>query len=189
MPKLRDLYSRYRTSSGLCLLFVSFSVVVLIGGAFLSCLSNCVLQEISQADEIAIYSEVVRRIFTVDDTFGGAFQPRTLYIVRIIDDAAGDSSLAEHVHSAISQSLTDLPTQIVWVDTFEEVELDAQTGEVVDHGAIIRLGQIDLQPNGTVHVQGSIHVANLAAGGRTYVLTRIAGKWIITGTTGMQWMS
>jgi hypothetical protein len=60
---------------------------------------------------------------------------------------------------------------------------------VKDGGAIITLGNIDLQKNGSIQLAGSIYIANLAAGGITYVLEKKNGVWEITGTTQVRWIS
>ena len=56
-------------------------------------------------------------------------------------------------------------------------------------GVIIRVGNIEEGEAGAVEVAGSIYIANLAAGGSTYVLQNQDGTWRITGTTGLRWIS
>lgn len=56
-------------------------------------------------------------------------------------------------------------------------------------GAIITLGTIYPREDGSVQVGGSIYIANLAAGGTTYILEKTDGKWEITGRTGVSWIS
>lgn len=56
-------------------------------------------------------------------------------------------------------------------------------------GAIITLGNIHPQEDGSAQAAGSIYVANLGAGGTTYVLEKTDGVWEITGRTGVSWMS
>jgi hypothetical protein len=150
------------------------------------------------ADETAeIYAAIIRQIYTEDDTFGGTLQAPTLYLVRTTDDAVGAPDveqsepvvLSEEVQADISAQLADLPAELIWVDTFEDVELDPETGEAADSGAIIQLGNIHHQDDGSAQVSGSIYVANLAAGGRTYSLEKSDGEWAVTGDTGMGWIS
>ncbi len=150
-----------------------------------------------QSDEVAIYQAVFRRLATSDDTFGGTLEKRTIYIIRATNDAAGDPSLqksnsivlSKYVQDGLSTALADLPSKIVWVDSFDQVKIDQDTRSVVDHGVIITLGNITFQNNAKALVPGSIYIASLAAGGRTYILEKQAGVWTITGTTGYAWMS
>ena len=153
----------------------------------------------SQAtDDAQIFAAATRQIYMVDDTFGGNFQAPTLYIIRTLDDTVGDPEtvqmeetrvLAEEITAVISSHLSDLPTNIIWVDSFADVPLDAQEGHVEGGGAAITLGNIHLQDDGSIHIPASIYVANLGAGGQTYILEQVDGQWTITGTTGVQWMS
>jgi hypothetical protein len=152
---------------------------------------------LSDASRVEIYAAVVRRIYTQDDTFGGTLQPPTLYLVRTTDDSVGDPDagrseperLPEAVQSGVSQALADMPTRIVWVDERDQVPLNPNTNAVIDGGAIITLGNVHPQDDGSAHVAGSIYVAMLAAGGRTYVVEQVDGAWEVTGTTGVIWMS
>ncbi len=173
-------------------------LALLCGGWVLAaCGTKEPLKRIEPSDTVGIYSAVIRQIYVADDTFGGTLQPPTLYIIRYTDDKAGSPMgesgesvlLAESAQSEVTTALQDLPTEIVWVDAFEDVALDATTGSVVNGGAIITLGNIYPQEDGSVQVSGSIYVASLGAGGQTYVLTQIDGVWEITGTTGGRWIS
>lgn len=145
----------------------------------------------------AIYATVIRQIYTEDDTFGGTLQPPRLYVVGTTDDSAGDpeteeedaTAIASDVRDRVTSQLADLPTEIIWVETRDEVTLDPDSGAVVDEGAIIVLGNIHPEEAAVVHVPASIYVAGLAAGGQTYVVEEVEGMWTITGTTGVQWIS
>jgi hypothetical protein len=151
----------------------------------------------TEEESAAIYAAVVRQVYTIDDTFGGTLQPPTLYILGTTDDRGGDPDSQEGsaaeipgtVRESITALLADLPTEVIWVETRDEAPLEADTGAVVDGGALITLGNIAPQSDGSVHVPASIYVANLAAGGQTYVLEEVDGVWTITGTTGAAWIS
>jgi len=169
----------------------------LIGCMVTACGTKTSVTAIEQSDEVAIYAAVVRQIYVEDDTFGGTLQPPNLYIIRYTNDKAGDPMgksgesllLSESVQSEVRTALQDLPAEIIWVDTRENVELDSNNGRVVGGGAIIGLGNIYLQEDGSAQVSGSIYVANLAAGGQTYNLAKTDGRWEIIGTTGIMWIS
>jgi len=152
----------------------------------------------AQSDEAAIYAAIIRQLATEDDTFGGNLNPSTLYIIRNTDDSAGNpveghksdtSMIPETLQSEISTMLTDLSAEIIWIDTFEDAEFEESGFEVKRGGAIITLGNIYAQEDGSVQVAGSIYIANLAAGGSTYILEKVDGAWKIAGRVGPVWMS
>jgi hypothetical protein len=153
--------------------------------------------EPTEDDTAAIYAAVIHQIYTEDDTFGGTLQPPTLYILGTTDDRAGEpgsgdanaAPLSIAVRERVTALLADLPAEIVWVETQDEVPLEPDTGAVVDGGALMTLGNVAPQRGGSVHVPTSIYVASLAAGGQTYVLEELDGVWTVTGNTGVQWIS
>jgi hypothetical protein len=77
---------------------------------------------------------------------------------------------------------------VVWIKDASEVPMDPTTGALADGGIIMTLGNIHLQRDGTVQVSGGICVAQLAAGGQTYVLGQKNGDWEVAGNTGVVWM-
>jgi hypothetical protein len=148
--------------------------------------------------EAAIYTSVIRQLATIDDTFGGDLNPETLYVIKNTDDSAGNPvegqqsetrMITEDMQSDISSMLNDLPIEIVWIDRFEDAEFEETGFEVKRGGAIITLGNIYPKEDGSVQVAGSIYIANLAAGGTTYILEKSSGSWEITGHSGPIWMS
>jgi hypothetical protein len=54
---------------------------------------------------------------------------------------------------------------------------------------IISLGNINYETNDKVFLSASIYVVSLAAGGKTYVMEKKDKVWVITGTTGVEWIS
>ena len=149
-------------------------------------------------DETAIYAVVIRQLATVDDTFGGNLNPDTLYVIKNTDDRAGNPVegqqsdthiITETMQGEISSMLTDLSIEIIWIDRFEDAVFEESGFEVKRGGAIIRLGNIYLKEGSSVQVAGSIYIANLAAGGTTYILEKVDGFWEITGRAGPTWMS
>src|SRR5690606_35124482 len=154
----------------------------------------------SATDEAAIYATVIRQLVTVDDTFGGTLDPSHIYILRETNEQAGDPASAtgeSHLLDAalqdeISVRLASIPAEITWVDSREEVPINSETGAVEDNGVIVTLGDVhwqEEQEEDVVYVPGSIYIGSLAAGGQTYVLERVGGTWLITGNTGVQWIS
>jgi hypothetical protein len=151
----------------------------------------------ASADEVAVYSAVIRRIYTQDDTFGGTLNPPTVYLVSTTDDGVGDPDIEQAEPQAISQTvqagiveaLADLPAEFIWIEDAAAVPVEADTGAVAGDGVIVSLGNIHQQDDGSALVSGSIFIAMLAAGGQTYIVEQVDGAWQITGTTGVQWMS
>ncbi|MFA5055556.1 MAG: hypothetical protein WC562_05215 [Dehalococcoidia bacterium] len=176
--------------------FRSISVTLLIislitfGCVSTACGNNVPSITIEQGDEVDIYSAVIRQIHT-NTTFNGTYQPPTLYIIRYKDDRAGDPTIkssepiliSENVQSEIIIALQDLPTDIIWVNNFSEVEKDSY-GTVLDGGAIVTLGNIHPQTDDSVQVPGSHYMAGDGGRWETYVLELIEGEWELTGTTG-----
>ncbi len=90
---------------------------------------------------------------------------------------------------AITASLDDLPAEFVWVGSFNEVPIDSNTGAVEGNGAIITLGNVHSQEDGSALVSASIYFANVGAVGLTYIVERIDGAWQVVGDTGVRWMA
>jgi hypothetical protein len=146
-------------------------------------------------DPAEIYALVVRQLYTVDHTFGQPPLFPVVYLLRQTDDSVGSPGLPSNSQTIfpgdqqrITSLLADLPARFVWLDSADEAPKDAM-GSVADRGAIITLGNISQQPDGSLHAPASIYMGMLAAGGQTYVLEAVGGAWQITGVTGPVWMS
>lgn len=162
----------------------------------LALLTGILREAITSGDQAAVYTEVIRQLYTVDHTFDQRPNFPILYLVRITDDGVGDKSAphsqADHLsasaQAAMAHALQDLPTEIVWVDTDEEVPC-SDDGTVKGGGAIITLGNIHLQEDGSTLVSASLYGAPVAGTGKTYVLEKVNGHWQVAGDTGAQWIS
>jgi len=146
-------------------------------------------------DETGILTAVIRQVYTVDDTFGGQGNFTSVYLLAVDDAETGAipyvskaRSVAAPVQQGTLAALTDLSAQFKWIASAGEAPRNEQNA-VQGNGAIITVGNIRVQDDGTVHVAASIYVGMLAAGGQTYVLERTDGVWKITGTTGAVWIS
>jgi hypothetical protein len=152
---------------------------------------------LSETEEVAIYSAVIHRIYTQDDTFGGTFNASIVYLLRTTNDSVGDPDVQQSksrpvskaIQDEIELSLADLPARVVWVNDSSAVPVDTTTRAIANDGVILTLGNIHTQGDGTVLVSGSIYIAPLAAGGQTYILKKVNGIWEISGTTGSRWTS
>jgi hypothetical protein len=150
----------------------------------------------SAINEAEVYTAVINQIYTVDDTFGGTLQPPIVYLVSQTDDSVGDPNIEQQpaqmidkaTQQAVVTGLAELPADWVWVNGRSEVPV-TEDGRVEGDGVIITLGNIHPQKDGTLHVSGSIYVANLAAGGQTFILEQTEDGWMVNGTTGVQWIS
>ena len=174
--------------------FRKISISILIASLFiLSCASTaCNANEpsitIEPSDEVAIYSAVIRQIYIEEITFSGS-QPPALYIIRYTNDTYGKPKvkssepvfISETIQSEITTTLQDLPTEIVWVNSFDEVAKDSW-GTVSNGGAIIILGNIHLQGDDSVQILGSYYMAGDGGGGRMYILEYIDGNFVVTQT-------
>lgn len=164
-----------------------------LGCVSTACGNNVPSITIEQDDEVAIYSTVIHQIYFAGHTFGNT---STMYIIRYTDDTAADpfenpsglTLLSESVQLEIKTTLYDLPTEIVWVNSSDEVPKDSW-GSVLDGGVIITLGNINLQGDNSVQVPCMNYMGKLGGGGRTYVLRCVEGIWNIAGTTGTMWIS
>lgn len=147
---------------------------------------------VSDSDMIAIYTAVLQ------DLIGQGSQWPKVYVIAQTDDRIASPGnnitsvsieLSSSVQTQISANLSGLSTEIVWVSSFQQVQLDKSTGTVIGGGAIVTLGNIKLVNAGQVQVAGGIYYANLGAGGGTYVVEKQAGQWKVTGMTGSHWIS
>lgn len=147
-------------------------------------------------DEIAIYTAVIRTLAGPDDTFGGQLKKAIIYIPRTPNNVAAKPGstgavsfpLSTAIQQGITQALADLSSQIVWVDRTKDVPLGSDTSRVRNDGVIIEVGAITFDGM-HAFVPGSIYVANLAAGGTTYIVEQQYGEWIVSGTNGEMWIS
>lgn len=141
---------------------------------------------LSENDQVAIYAAVIR-------------QPPhfpLVYLVQMTDDNAGHPTahrveprlLAESVQAAIVTALTDLPAEFRWVKDATEVPLAEDTGEVKDNGAIITLGNIHPQADGSALVSVRLDFSNLARG-KTFIVGEVEGAWQVIGDTRATWTS
>jgi ABC-2 type transport system permease protein len=158
------------------------------------------------ADDAAIYAAVVREFYTVDHTYNMDDPPNfpVIYLIKTTDDGVGDPNapqgepalIPEEVQTGVSELLSGpgaidagnwLPAEIIWVGSAAEAPYTS-TDSVGGGGAVIKLGNIFPQPDGSVLVSASLYLGELAATGKTYILNQVEAGWRVTGYTGVQWM-
>jgi ABC-2 type transport system permease protein len=151
-----------------------------------------------EGDQVAIYAAVVRQLLTVDHTFGDVPPDfPVIYLLRSTDDGVGDPDapqaepriLPESVQSTMIAALDELSAEFLWVDDADEVPRDEDTGVVAGGGAIITLGNIHFEEDGSVLISAKLYFSMLGATGKTYILERVDGTWQVTGDTGGGWIS
>ena len=158
------------------------------------------------SDTAAIYVAVVRELYTVDHTYNIDDPPNfpVIYLVITTDDGSGDPNapqaepalIPEEVQTGVSKLLSGsaamdtgnwLPAEIIWIGDAADAPY-TPTNTVAEGGAVIKLGNIFPQPDGSVLVSASLYLGELAATGKTYVLNLVEASWRVTGYTGVQWM-
>jgi ABC-2 type transport system permease protein len=154
--------------------------------------ANTLLTEDEQA---VIYAAVIRQIYTVDYFTNQPPPAATLYLVPTTDDSVGDPNqqqlesrqLPDSLLSAVAAALFELPGKVSVMVAPPELPFDPDTGLVKD-GAIITLGNIQMQDKSTVQVSIALYIDNAGGGaGYTYVLAQNENTWQVTGDTGNSW--
>jgi hypothetical protein len=158
------------------------------------------------SDTAAIYAAVVRELYTVDHTYNIDDPPNfpVVYLVKTTDDGSGDPNapqaepalIPEEIQTGVNKLLSGpdamdagnwLPAEIIWIADAVDAPY-TPTDTVAEGGAVIKLGNIFPQPDGSVLVSASLYLGELAATGKTYVLNLVEASWRVTGYTGVQWM-
>ena len=146
-------------------------------------------------DPAEIYALVVRQLYTIDHTFDQPPLFPVVYLLRQTDDSVGapgspasGQTIFPGDQQRIVSLLADLPARFVWVDSRDDVPLNT-IGVVQEGGALVTLGNISPQLDGSLLTPGGIYIGSLAAGGQTYVLQAVDGAWQITGVSGPVWIS
>lgn len=104
--------------------------------------ASAALPQLAVRDQIEIYGLVARRLCGADDTSGGRVPEPVIYLVRVTDDAPGDASgpfgvpatLPAEVQDGIAAALADLSSEVKWVEGFDTVKRDSDTGAVSGGG-------------------------------------------------------
>lgn len=147
---------------------------------------------LSAEDEIAIQAAVVRDLYLDrGDAIGGVPTP-ILYIARRIQGGGAlepastpppPRTLNATIQEGITAALADMPAELVWVESFQDVPFVEELHPGVDNGATIHLSHITLRDDGAALVEGSLTFACNCelGGGAFYVIERVDGRWRVTG--------
>ena len=172
-----------------------FSTLILV--LLLACGNDSTTLSSKEKDQVDIYAAAIRQVYTVDHTFGDNAEFPVVYLLRATNDGVGDPDITqtssviipEPIQESIVAVLDDLPADFSWVDSRDDVPIDSSTGVVERDGVIITLGNLHFEDDDRVLVSASIYIADLAAGGQTYVIEKLNGTWRVTGDTGVRWIS
>jgi hypothetical protein len=122
---------------------------------------------------------------------------KTIYIIQNTYDASPDPLsiksapvyIQEDFQKGISEELIKLQYNVIWVEFFDQVERDPDSGVVLSDGAIITFGNIHYESPTKALLAISYYCAPLGAGGMTYILEKVDNIWKITDTTHTFWQS
>ena len=153
-------------------------------------LAGCGNATITDNDRVEIYQLAIRKLVLGDNSYGKAVDIGHLYILKNTDDSIGGKEipnlpsqvLGDVVMEGIETKLSDLASQIIWVDSFSEVPKSSDGGAEVVDGAIVTLGNIRHKSDSEVYVSIGIYFANVAGSTRTYVVEMDNNDWIIRET-------
>lgn len=149
------------------------------------------------ANDAQIYAAAIRQIYTFDHSFVEPPFWSQVYVVSTTDDSVmldaptGPSqSLPAELQEAVRAELADLPGELIWVDSLDEVPIDPADGQIAQgEGIVITLGNIHPQKDGPVQLPFFMTCGGLCGIGKTYTLNRLDGAWQVTGSVGPEIMS
>jgi hypothetical protein len=152
----------------------------------------------AEADAAAIYAAVVRQLYEVDHSFDQPPNWPYLYILGETDDSiaglgeiGASESIPPAAQEAITEMLADLPAEITWVESWDDVPVEEEGGAVREgNGVIFTLGNIHpTDDEDTVEVPSGLYCGGLCGTGMTYIVERQGDMWVVTGVTGPVWIS
>ena len=145
--------------------------------------STDIVSGLTVQDEAAIYARVIMQLATVDNKLGEDLKPETIYIVSKkinLDPESTWGNISEILQRDISNKLSDLSIEHVWIDFEDWLNYSKKSG-----GAVITLGDVSPQAGESVQVWGSIYPANRAGGSVLYILGKVGvDYWDIIRTAG-----
>jgi hypothetical protein len=172
--------------SAICLLLLITSVPA----------CNKVPAPFREKDQITIYSATIRRFLTVEYI---SHNFTNIYILKTPDDRPSDYKLYENknyivsnplsgeVQTSLLEALTGLKPKFTWVDNRDQVPMLNE--KIAENGAILTIGNINLQPDGSLQVMVDLYFGDLGSYGLIYILKNVDGSWQIQGDTGPRWMA
>jgi hypothetical protein len=145
--------------------------------------------------QVDIYSAIIRRLVTVDHTFGE--EGPGLEIIYVLDRPVGRAGspdmgttperegepFSPALRAALRAALTDLPP-LEFVAEMEQVIVEKDGFPMVKgQDGLVTLGLIP-EDGDRVEVPASLYFTGLAGTWLTYVIESSGGEWQVTGTTG-----
>jgi hypothetical protein len=142
---------------------------------------------------IGVYSAVIRRLITVDHTFGSGPSPfdRVFIVDGVAADAGGPAAVpagsvkpfSPEVKAGIIRELADLPPVEFVANPDSVVVGEKRCAHVKWEGVLITLGPISGGKD-SVTVPNGLFFACLGGQWLTYELEHADGDWQVTGTKG-----
>jgi hypothetical protein len=153
-----------------------------------------------------IYSIVVRRLISEDDTYGGTLHPNKIYISRKLVADCPYSEPIDRSPSTVQEKLP-LPAPICtyksigvmdsdiehalltalakkggtfnFINNRDGLQFKKSAGDIVGGGVLITLGEIVLTSPINAATNGSIFIASEAAGESRYEFKKTGGHWTL----------
>ena len=160
---------------------IAFVLTLILGGVT-AC--GTPVTGLSEDDETAIYTAIVRQLYQSSQP---ANFPIT-FLAWTTDDNVGVPSapksssrrLGPKIQRDIPYRLTELPTELVWIENTDAVKLDS-SGKVENGGAIITFGNAHLQEDGSVLVSARLYATPDVITNKTFLFEQLNGVWQIVG--------
>ena len=122
-------------------------------------------RELTEDDQAAIHSAVIRQIYKENPIFEGERDIPTVYLAGVF---------TEPLRTKVVATLGDLTHEFEWVRHQSEAPRDDR-GEVI--GVVISFGTISQLPDGSVHLMGRLLCGSLCGMFRTYTVKQVGGVW------------
>lgn len=153
--------------------------------------------QIDTQETAEIYAATINEIYHVDHSFNQAPNWPIVYVLGTTEDQAmlegpeeAPQELDADLRPAISGEVQGAPFELIWVESMQEVPVDAGDGRIAGgEGIVIELGNIHSQDDGTVQVSFFMTCGGLCGIGKVYVLGEVDGSWQVSGSVGPEIMS
>ncbi|MGB3713075.1 MAG: hypothetical protein WA996_01475 [Candidatus Promineifilaceae bacterium] len=144
-----------------------------------------------------IYATAIRQIYTVDHSFSEPPLWSLIYLVSTTNDSVmldaptgPPQNLPAALQKEIQAELADLPGELIWIDSLDDVLIDPADGQIAQgEGIVITLGNIHPQEDDSVQLPFFMTCGGLCGIGKTYTLNQLEGVWQMTGSVGPEIMS
>ncbi|MBU0512814.1 MAG: ABC transporter permease [Chloroflexi bacterium] len=137
-------------------------------------------QAIPDEEASTAYSNLIRAVSDQGVIPKGSvvFVSRLIYLDPSIPDGLQGNALtlSENIENKITESLADLPFEIVWLDGFSAFPPEGDT-DSVEQGVLILLGNLDPLKTGNLQSFASLYFPDQTSQNLTYELSSASGVW------------